>query len=84
MDYVVYVIGNYQYDYKRIELIPEWEREGYRLGEFVGRVGKFVRSCGVYGECPYLYVDNGIGDVPQAYSRIASIYLSTYILHPRI
>ena len=43
-----------------------------------------MKSCGIYGECPYLYVDNGIGDVPQAYSRIASIYQSIYILHPRI
>jgi len=29
-------------------------------------------------------VDNGIGDIPQAYSRIASIFASVYILHPKI
>ena len=29
-------------------------------------------------------MDNGIGDIPQAYSRIASIFGSTYILHPKI
>jgi RAB protein geranylgeranyltransferase component A len=41
-------------------------------------------SCGIYGEGPYLYVDNGIGDIPQAFSRIASIFGSTYILHPKL
>lgn len=29
-------------------------------------------------------MDNGIGDIPQAFSRIASIYGSTYILHPKV
>jgi RAB protein geranylgeranyltransferase component A len=29
-------------------------------------------------------VDNGMGDIPQAFSRIASIFGGTFILHPKI
>lgn len=82
MNYIIYILCNYQYSYKGD--LPEHARSGYTLGGFIERFGKFVKSCGIYGEGPYLYVDNGIGDVPQAFSRIASIYLSTYILHPKI
>lgn len=56
----------------------------YTLKGFIEKFGKFIKSCGIYGEIPYLYVDNGIGDIPQAFSRIASIYGSTYILHPKV
>lgn len=56
----------------------------YTVEGFINRFGKFLKSCGVYGEGPYLYVDNGTGDVPQSYSRIASIFGCTYILHPKI
>jgi RAB protein geranylgeranyltransferase component A len=50
----------------------------------IDKFGRFVRSCGVYGETPYLYVDNGIGDIPQAFSRIASIFGTIFILHPKV
>lgn len=48
------------------------------------RFGRFVKSCGVYSETPYLYVDNGIGDIPQAYCRISSIFGTIAILHPKV
>lgn len=48
------------------------------------RFGRFVKSCGVYSPTPYLYVDNGIGDIPQAYSRISSIFGGIFIIHPKI
>lgn len=48
------------------------------------KFGRFVKSCGVYSQTPYLYVDNGIGDIPQAYSRISSIFGGAFIIHPRI
>lgn len=48
------------------------------------RFGRFVKSCGVYSQTPYLYVDNGIGDIPQAFSRIASIFGSIFIVHPKV
>lgn len=82
MDYLTFIICNYQYNY--YENIPEHMTEEYTTKGLIQRFGKFIRSCGVYGELPYLYVDNGIGDIPQAYSRIASIFGSTYILHPKI
>ena len=59
-------------------------RGAYELGNFVEKFGKFIMSCGIYGEGPYLYVDNGVGDIPQAFSRIASIFGSAYILHPKL
>lgn len=82
MNYLTYIICNYQYNYDRP--IPAFARSLYTLRGFIEKFGKFIKSCGIYGEIPYLYVDNGIGDIPQAFSRIASIYGSTYILHPKI
>ena len=79
---MTYIICNYQYNYERE--VPEHARKEYSLKSFIMKFGKFISSCGVYGEIPYLYVDNGIGDIPQAYSRIASIFASVYILHPLI
>ena len=82
LNYLTYIICNYQYNYK--SPIPEYAKEIYTLKGFIMKFGKFIKSCGIYGESPYLYVDNGIGDIPQAFSRIASIYGSTYILHPKV
>jgi RAB protein geranylgeranyltransferase component A len=82
MNFIIYIICNYQYDYQKPP--PQHARNDYTLKTFIQHFGKFVKSCGVYGEGPYLYVDNGIGDIPQAFTRIASIYHSTYILHPKI
>jgi RAB protein geranylgeranyltransferase component A len=77
-----YIICNYQYNVNKN--IPEHAKESYTLKNFIEKFGKFISSCGIYGETPYLYVDNGIGDIPQAFSRIASIFGSTYILHPKL
>lgn len=82
LDFLAYIICNYQYNYDKP--IPDHARSNYTLKGFINRFGKFIKSCGIYGEIPYLYVDNGIGDIPQAFSRIASIYASVYILHPKI
>ena len=82
INYLTYIICNYQYNYERP--LPEHAVESYRLRAFIDRFGKFIKSCGIYGEIPYLYVDNGIGDIPQAFSRIASIFASIYILHPKV
>jgi RAB protein geranylgeranyltransferase component A len=82
VDFLAYIICNYQYNYDRP--LPEHAQRSYTLRGFIQKFGKFIKSCGVYGEIPYLYVDNGIGDIPQAFSRIASIYASVYILHPRV
>ena len=82
INFLVYIICNYQYNYEKE--IPEHATKAYTLKGFITRFGKFIKSCGVYGEIPYLYVDNGIGDIPQAFSRIASIFASVYILHPKI
>ena len=82
IDYLGYIICNYQYNYDKD--IPQHAKEVYSLKGFIQRFGKFLKSCGIYGEIPYLYVDNGIGDIPQAFSRIASIFASVYILHPKV
>lgn len=82
LDYLSYIICNYQYNYRGA--IPAHGKKLYSLKGFIFNFGKFIKSCGIYGESPYLYVDNGIGDIPQAFSRIASIFGSTYVLHPKI
>lgn len=87
IDYIAYIICNYQYFVGKAgeqRPVPEFLEKEYTVAGFICRFGKFLKSCGIYGEGPYLYVDNGIGDVPQSYSRIASIYGATYILHPKI
>ena len=76
---VLYGICGYQYRKPH----PFVESQ-YTCLEMVKRFGRFVKSCGVYGQTPYLYVDNGIGDIPQSFSRIGSIYGSIFILHPKI
>ena len=81
VDFLSYVICHYPFNYNQP---PPYAQEEYSLGGFLERFGKFITSCGLYGESPFLYVDNGIGDIPQAFSRIASIYGSTYVLHPKI
>lgn len=82
MDLITYVICGYQYDYSKT--LPEHMKDKYKLRCMIERFGKFISSCGIYGETPYLYVDNGVGDIPQAFSRVASIFGSTFILHPKI
>lgn len=79
---LAYVILGYGYDLT--SKVPEHARHDYTVESMVDRFGRFVRSCGIYAETPYLYVDNGIGDIPQAYSRIASIFGTVFILHPRV
>jgi len=82
LNYLTYIICNYQYNINKS--IPAHAAALYTLKGFIEQFGKFIKSCGIYGESPYLYVDNGIGDIPQAFSRIASIYGSIYILHPKV
>jgi RAB protein geranylgeranyltransferase component A len=79
---IAYVICNYGYNLTRP--IPPFAAADYAVEGMIERFGRFVRSCGIYGESPYLYVDNGIGDIPQAFSRIASIFGSIFILHPKV
>lgn len=79
---LAYVILGYGYDFNG--KIPEHAQHEYTTEAMVDRFGRFVRSCGIYGETPYLYVDNGIGDIPQAFSRIASIFGTVFILHPKV
>jgi len=82
IDYLAYIICNLQYNYNNP--IPAHAATSYTLRGFISKFGKFIKSCGIYGESPYLYVDNGIGDIPQAFSRVASVFGSLYILHPKI
>lgn len=82
LNYLIYIICNSHYNYEHGALPHHTGL--YSLKQFLLSFGKFIRSCGIYGECPYLYVDNGIGDIPQAFCRIASIFGTTYILHPKI
>ena len=69
---LAYVILGYGYDLNG--KLPDHVKHEYTVEGMIDRFDRFVRSCGVYGETPYLYVDNGIGDIPQAFSRIASIF----------
>jgi RAB protein geranylgeranyltransferase component A len=82
MNFIAYIVCNYQHSFSKP--LPEHVRESFKVKNFIERFGKFINSCGIYGESPYLYVDNGMGDIPQAFSRIASIFGSTFILHPKL
>ncbi|XP_049851681.1 uncharacterized protein LOC126326566 [Schistocerca gregaria] len=53
--------------------------------EFVERVKLYADSlshavCAFKGRSPYLYPAYGLGDLPQAFARLASIYGGTYML----
>lgn len=82
MDFIAYIVCNYQHNYSNA--LPDHVKESFKVKSLIERFGKFINSCGIYGESPYLYVDNGMGDIPQAFSRIASIFGSTFILHPKL
>lgn len=78
-DMVMFGICGYQ-----LRKPHEYVEGQYTCLEMIKKFGRFVKSCGVYSQTPYLYVDNGIGDIPQAYSRISSIFGGIFIIHPRI
>lgn len=79
IDIFLYTLCNYEYN-PALEL-PLAIREDYLTANFLKRLSKFIRSCGVHTKLPYLYTNYGTGDIPQVFSRIASVYGSTYIIN---
>lgn len=52
--------------------------------ELFARMFKFIKSLGVHSDLPFLYTIYGTGDIPQAFSRIAAVYGSTFIINKAV
>ena len=48
------------------------------------KISRFIESCGIYSKSPYLMMGYGSADVAQAFSRIAAVFGTTFILSPTI
>jgi len=48
--------------------------------EVIERVRLYVSSLAKYTKSPYLYPNYGLGDIPQGFARLSSIYGGTYML----
>ncbi|KAL0236078.1 hypothetical protein GEMRC1_002660 [Eukaryota sp. GEM-RC1] len=49
--------------------------------ETVKRIRLFCESLARFGSSPYVYPMYGLGDIPQAFARLASVYGGTYMLN---
>ncbi len=56
----------------------------HTVADFLKRVSRFIESCGIYTKSPYLMIGYGASDVAQAYSRIASVFGTIFLLSPSI
>eukprot|EP00286_Rhodomonas_abbreviata_P023499 CAMPEP_0181308742 /NCGR_PEP_ID=MMETSP1101-20121128/11637_1 /TAXON_ID=46948 /ORGANISM="Rhodomonas abbreviata, Strain Caron Lab Isolate" /LENGTH=524 /DNA_ID=CAMNT_0023415169 /DNA_START=21 /DNA_END=1593 /DNA_ORIENTATION=+ len=52
--------------------------------ELVDRCKLYGESFARYGKSPYLYPLYGLGELPQAFARLAAVYGGTYMLHKPI
>mmetsp|Transcript_6489 Transcript_6489/g.7047 ORF Transcript_6489/g.7047 Transcript_6489/m.7047 type:complete len:445 (-) Transcript_6489:64-1398(-) len=55
-----------------------------KLLDLLKRVNLYYESLTAYGKSPYLYPLYGLGDLPQAFARLAAIYGGTYMLNKPI
>lgn len=78
-DIYLYSLANYEINPKN--QIPEFMREEFNTINFIKRIAKFVKSCGVHSKLPYLFTKYGSGDIPQGFSRTASVYGSVFCLN---
>lgn len=51
--------------------------------ETIERVQLYLESLRSYGQSPYLYPVYGLGDLPQAFARLAAIYGGVYMLNKK-
>ena len=49
--------------------------------EFFGRIAKYLRSIGYYGDSPFMMCNYGSSEYAQAFSRIGSLYGCVYIVN---
>jgi len=59
-----------------------WVNE--RAKATIDRVSLYMDSLRAYGKSPYLYPVYGLGDLPQAFARLAAIYGGTFMLNKKI
>ncbi len=64
-----------------------WQTDDYLAKpafETVMRLKQYAYSMTRYGKSPYIYPMYGLGDLPQAFARLAAIYGGTYMLNRQI
>ncbi|EKX54040.1 hypothetical protein GUITHDRAFT_159164 [Guillardia theta CCMP2712] len=64
-----------------------YDNDGYLTRpaeEMVERCKLYGESLARYGKSPYLYPLYGLGELPQAFARLAAVYGGTYMLHKPI
>ena len=79
----LYTLANYEINPEETK-IPGFMLESYKTLNFIKRIAKFVKSCGVHTKLPYLFTRYGSGDIPQGFSRLASVFGSIYCINPKI
>ena len=52
--------------------------------ETFAKVYLYAFSMSIYGESPFIYPMYGLGDVPQAFSRLSAVWGGTYMLDKQI
>ena len=52
--------------------------------ETIERIQLYYNSLGSYGESPYMYPLYGLGELPQAFSRLSAVYGGTFMLRKPI
>lgn len=48
------------------------------------RIRLYAQSMARYGKSPYLYPLYGLGELPQAFSRLSAVYGGTYMLSKKV
>jgi Rab GDP dissociation inhibitor len=61
-------------------LTDDYMNEKGRAPETIERISLYGNSVSRYGKSPYIYPLFGLGELPQAFSRLSAIYGGTYML----
>jgi len=61
--------------------------DGYKnrpAKEAIERIVQYSQSMARYGKSPYIYPMYGLGELPQAFSRLSAVYGGTYMLDKKV
>jgi len=80
-DYYGLCDGTIEYLGHCIALHPTTEYIDQPCGETLERMVLYVYSVAKYGSSPYIYPLNGLGGLPEGFSRLAAVHGGTYMLN---